>query len=517
MRVRESSEDLETSWWLSANALLAYLAGVNVLLHLFDDPSYGYFRDELYYIACSDHLAWGYVDHPPLSIFLLAAERWLFGDSLFAIRLLAVLATAASVVLTGLLARALGGGRAAQWLAALTYLITGWSLAFGSFYSMNAFDALLWLVALLIVARMLRRNDDRQWLAFGIVCGIGLLNKFSIGFLAFGVVVGIALSPSRTLLWSRWLLIGAALALLLFLPHIAWQAANGFPTLEFMSNAARLKITAMPPLAFAAALVTEADPVTLPVWLAGLGYLLLAPSMRTFRALGFAFVAILILFLVQTAKPYYLAPAFPILLAAGGIAIETLARQTGAWIEKVATAWLVLGGLFAIPATLPLLPPATLVRYQHFLGVEIPHEERGAAAALPQILADRFGWENLVASVAKVYHSLPDDERARAGILAGNYGEAGAIDFFGPRFGLPKAISGHNNYWLWGPRDATGDVVIVIGATREQLSGVFDRVDLAETVVSAYAQPSETDLPIFVAYGLKRPLNEIWPAVKLFM
>lgn len=501
----------------SDTALLVYLAGVSVLLHLRGDIAYGYFRDELYYLACSDHLAWGYVDHPPLSIFILAATRAALGSSMFDIRLPVVAAGALSVALTGFLARELGGGRTAQWIAALAYMITGWSLVFASFFSMNAFDVLLWIVALVVAARMLRRQEPRAWVVLGGVFGIGLLNKISMGFLVFGLLVGIALTPSRRLLWNRWLPIGGALAFLLVLPHLVWQLENGLPTLEFMANAASQKITAMSPLAFVAALVVEGNPFTLPFWLTGAGFLLLAPSMRPYRALGFAVAGIFLLFQVQTAKPYYLSPAFPLLFASSGIAIEHLARRRGGWVGAVAGLWLLLGGLVAAPASLPLLPPPVLIRYLAALGIGIPQEERGAPPELPQVLADRLGWENLVATVTRVYDSLPAAERSRCAIVGSNYGEAAAIDFYGRPFGLPHAISGHNNYWLWGPRGFDGRVAIVIGGSPQELERIFERVERADTVVSPHAHPGETNLPIFVCRSLRLPLDEAWKAAKRFV
>jgi len=486
-------------------------------LHVLGDGSYGYFRDELYYIACSDHLAWGYVDHPPLSIAILTLMRALLGDSLFAIRAAAVLAGMLGVLLTALLARDLGGGRFAQSLAALAFVFTPVLLGFSSFYSMNAFEPLFWLLLAWVVVRIIRAGDPRLWLLFGAVAGIGMENKISVGFLVFGIVVGLALTTQRRHLMTGWFWLGAAVAVLTFLPHLLWQAENGFPTLEFMRNAAGTKIRAMAPLQYLGAQVVYTIPALF-VWLAGLVYLLVAPAARPFRLLGFAYLAVLALLVAQQAKAYYLAAAYPILFAAGGVAWERItAGPGGRWVRVILALVVIGAGAGTAPLALPVLPPESLVRYSAALGVETPREERQQRVALAQHFADRFGWENLVATVARVYDGLTPEERRRAAIFAGNYGEAGAIDFFGQRYGLPRAISGHNNYWLWGPRNTSGEVIIAVGARREHLEELFTDVEQAAVVVSPWAMQYETDLPVFVCRGLRRPLPEVWKALKRFV
>ena len=498
-------------------APLLCLAAVQVLVHLLGNGSYGYFRDELYYLACADHLGWGYVDHPPLSIFLLAVTRGLFGDSIFAIRLPALLAGSGSVFLTGLLARELGGGRFAQTTAALGCLVMATPLALSSFFSMNAFDYLAWVVTALLLARILRTGRTRLWLAFGGVVGLALLNKISIAFLGFGLVVGLLLTPQRRLLLDPRAWIGATIAFALFVPHLVWQVVNGFPTLEFMRNAQQYKILAMSPLQYLGAQVMLTSPFVAPVWLLGLACLLAAPSLRRYRTLGLAYLAILGVFLAQQAKAYYLAPAYPMLVAAGTVALEGFTQRRRRWLRPSVAVWLAIGGLVVVPLAMPLLPPATYVSYTQRLGISPPREERSQVGELPQIFADRFGWENMVATIAGVYRSLPSSDQARVSIFTGNYGEAGAVDFFGRRFGLPKAISGHNSYWLWGPGQATGEVVIVVGVAADELRELFASVEPVATVVSPYAVPAENNLPVYLCRQLKLPLAEAWPRVKRFI
>jgi 4-amino-4-deoxy-L-arabinose transferase-like glycosyltransferase len=505
-------------WWWSDTALLLYLGILKAGLNFLTNGNYGYFRDELYYIACSEHLDWGYVDHPPLSIVILAATRALLGDSIFAIRLPAVLAGSACVVLTGFLARAMGGGRVAQWLAALAYLTVGTALAISTFFSMNVFDQLFWIGAALIVVRLIDSGSPRWWVPFGVVIGLGMLNKISIGFFVFALLVGLAVTPQRALLRSRWLLVGGAIAALFFLPHVLWQVGYGFPTLEFIRNAQQYKIVSMSPAQYLGAQIVETNPFTLPIWLAGLGALLFGRRLRPFRCLGVAYLTALAVFLLQSAKPYYLAPAYPMLIAAGACVVEALARRRGLrLLPAVAGVWLVAGGLCVAPLTLPLLSPDDFVRYARLIGMQPPREERSAPAELPQYFADRFGWENMVATVARAFAALPSDERAQAAILTGNYGEAGAVDFFGRAYGLPRAISGHNSYWLWGPGTVSGNVVIAVGIPRTELQQVFESVEQVDMVVSPYAVPYETRLPVFVCRRLRVPLPQAWSRMKHFV
>jgi hypothetical protein len=495
------------------------LALLKVLIHIVTVGTYGLFRDEFYYIACSERLAWGYVDHPPLSIALLALARGILGgDSVWALRLPVALAGGATVFLGGLLARELGGGRFAQWIAALACLLMPFLLGVSTFHSMNGIEPLIWLGAALIVARLVNRGDPRLWLAFGVVAGVGLLNKLTMGLFALGIVVGLLFTARRGDLWSGWLWLGGAAAALLFLPHVLWQIANDFPTAEFVRAAAERKIALMSPGQFLAAQLLYAGPLAAPIWLAGVGWLLFARGGRPYRLLGVAYVLMLALLIAQQGKAYYLAPAYPILFAGGGVALEKVsARQGWRWLRPVLTLPVAVGGALTMPLVVPLLRPETLVRYTDRLGIQAPREERLQRVELAQHFADRFGWENMVATVARVHRSLPPEDRARAAIFAGNYGEAGAIDFFGPRHGLPKALSGHNSYWLWGPGDANGEVVISVGVARERLTQMFDEVTQVETIVSPYAMAHETNLPVHVSRRPKRPLAEMWRAIKRFI
>jgi len=467
---------------------------------------YPLFRDELYYLACAKHLALGYVDHPPLSIWLLAAWRAVFGDSQLALRVPPALAGGALVVLTAGLARQLKGGPFAAVAAALLAAVTPGFLGGCGIYSMNAFDLVFWALALRLVARLADGAPPREWLWLGAVVGLGLLNKWSLLFFLAGLGVAVLATPLRTQLrhWQPWA--GLGLAALLNLPHLLWQVSHGWPTLEFIANATRYKNASLSLGDFALGQVLELGPASLPVWLCGLAWLLGARDGR-FRALALIYLVAFAVFALQGGKAYYLKPAYPPLLAAGAVLLERLPRL---W-PRVAALGLVLGAQLAItPFALPVLPVDRFIAFTEALGQRPRAEERSALGPLPQFYADRFGWEELTAQVAEVYLSLSPEERAAVAIVTENYGEAGAIDAYGARWGLPPAASQHNSYFLWGPGRERLDVAILVGQGLEGALRAFERCEARGRLDSPYAMPFERVQPVLLCRGLKGPLDVIW-------
>jgi len=503
---------------LSDTAVLVYLSFATLLIHFLTNGQYGYFRDEFYYMACAEHLDWGYVDQPPFAAFMVSLTRRLLGDSLFALRFLPAVCGALVVLLTGLMVRQLGGGRFAQVLAATAVIVAPAYLGIHNFFSMNCFDHLFWALAVLILIRILKDGDRRLWLLFGLVAGIGLMNKYSMGFMGFGLVVGLALTQARKHFASKWLWLGGVLAFIIFLPHILWEIHYGFPTREFIQNAILRKNLPISPPAFVLQSLMEVHPFTLPIWLAGLYFYFVSKDGKPYRALGWIYLAVLGLFLGTRAKPYYFLPVYFMLFAAGGLVIAAVIQRRGwTWLKPAYMVFLVLGGLATAPLALPILPVETYLKYQDFIGVKPPKEERGVPDRLPQTYADMFGWENMVATVAKVYNSLSPEEKAKCVIGASNYGEAGAIDFFGKKYGLPHAISSHNNYWIWGPGDKPGEIGIIVGGSRKDYATIYEQVEVVATINSEYARSSETNLPVYLCRRPKMTLQQIWPQLKEFI
>lgn len=502
---------------LRDNQTLMFLALATVLVHLLCSNGYGYFRDELYFIACSKHLAWGYVDQPPFSEFVLAGIGNVLGYGRFALRLLPAVCGGSVAFVIGLIARQMDGGRFAQALAATAYIVGGIYLAMANYYSMNCFDHLFWALGIYLLVRILKGGDTRLWMLFGLVAGLGLENKYSMGFLGLGLIAGLALTPARRHLLDKWLWTGGALAALIFLPHVLWEVDNHFPTAEFIHNVTAKMNIPMTPWAFLGECVLLVHPFTLPIWLAGLIYLFFSLRGRKFRVLGWIYVAVLGILLSTHSKPYYVAPAFLVLLPAGAVAIEAFVARL-AWNGLKATylAVLVLGGALAAPLALPVLPVEAFIRYQDWLGVQPSSEERGDKLdKLSQMYADMFGWPEMAAQMAQIYNHLSPEDKTDCVIEASNNGEASAIDFFGKQYGLPNAISTHNNYWFWGPGDKPGKVLLVIGGSKETYEGMYGDVQQVAAFTCPYAL--ESGRPIFLCRKPKGTLQAFWPHHHIFI
>ena len=488
-------------------------------LHLYANREYGYFRDELYYLACAEHLDFGYVDHPPLSIAILWLVRATLGDSLTALRLVPAIAGALTVWLAGLIAARFGGGRFAQLLAAVAVAIGPGHLAITNFYSMNAIDLAVWAGAVYLFIAALDRPSIGPWAALGTTLGLGLLNKVSVLWLGGGLAAGLLFTRARALLVTPGPWIAVAIAAVIFAPHVLWQVRHDWPTVEFVRNATALKMVSVSPVQFAVDQIMMMHPLTVPVTIAGLWWLVAGPERPRWRPVAWTFLAPLAILVTSgTARAYYLGPAYPAVLAAGAVAIAAWTARPGwRWVRPALVVTMIAGGAATAPIALPILPAERYIAYSHALGIAPRSEERAGVGELPQHLADMFGWPELVDAVARVYRELPEGDQRRAGIYTDNYGRAGAVDFFGPAHGLPKAVSGHNNYFLWGPRDVTGDVLIIVGGDLEDHAPDFAEVKPAAVVRCDYCMPYEAEITIYVGRGLKKPLPVLWPEVKKYI
>ena len=509
------SRRIPLSAWLVAATLL--------LAHLLTLGRYGIFRDEFYYVANGRHLAWGYVDHPPL----VAGIAWLtehtIGTSVYALRAPMLLVLAGVLAVMAGLVRRVGGGGLAVTVAWLAFALSPYYLYAFHYLSMNAPEVLWWSTAALLLfdatvgftAQVPRPGGiSKRWLAFGAVMGLAALTKVSGLVWGAGLAAGLALSPARRHLRSSSAWAAVAIAVVLFLPHVWWQAANGWPTAEFVRNAQANKIVPLAPAAFLREQIMLLGPVGTIVAVLGLialGWRRLSAG----RTWAVAVVFTLTVFLLQRSKAYYVMPAYPVLLVAGAVSLERLLAPRPI-ARRLTIAGMLLLGLPLVPLTLPVLPPATLQRYMARLGVGVSSAERHEVGALPQHFADMFGWEALADAVARVVRTLPAEERATARIFVQNYGEAGALEYYGPSRELPPVISGHNAYWHWGPGPDGNGVLIIVGGDVEDHRRALTEVYEAGRSSCALCMPYEHDLPIYVARGLRVPLHEIWPAVKHF-
>ncbi len=481
-------------------------------LHLIANGHYGFFRDELYFIVCGRHPAWGYVDQPPLVPLLAAGSYALSGGALLAFRLLPALVLAATVGLTAEFTRVIGGGRFAQWLAGLCALLAPILLIQGVLFGTDLFQALSWLGLAFVLVRLEQTGDERWWLAFGLITGFSLETKYSIAFFLVALAAGLLVTPQRKSLLRPWLYLGALLAALLVLPNVLWQQAHGWPFRELGEAGVNGKNAVLSPLAYFEQQFLLAGPLGMVVALCGLWAGAVRPRLMTARAIAIAWLVLFVIFDSAHGKAYYLAAIYPALLGFGAQRIEQWFGKAPA--RGAALAAVVVLGALTAPLTLPILPLHSFIRYEQTIGITPSSGERLKLGALPQYYADMFGWRQMAAKVAKVYWSLPAKERAHAVFFGNNYGEAAAIDVFGPRLGLPPAISGHNNYYLWGPRGHDGSVIIIIGGSTRHYAELFHSYRIAGRIDSPYAMPYETDRPIYVLRGMKTPLATYWPQVK---
>ena len=506
---------------LKTDGILTVLLVALALLvfHCIFNNRYGYFRDEFNYLSSGNHLAWGYVDEPPLLPFLVRLSRTILGDSLRSIRFLPALATSGAVVLTGLIVREFGGGRFALLLSAVTVVIAPIYLSDGSLVTTNCLEPLLWM-GCLYCALLAVKRDARYWLAFGSIAGLGLEEKYSIAFFGFGIVIGLLITKNRRVFLNPWFWLGGLLAFLIFLPNLIWSIQNHWPFLELMHNIrADRRDVQLSPLAFLWQQILLIHPFNAPIWIIGLFALFFGERFKEFRFLGWTFVICFITFVVLNGKAYYLAPIYPMLLAAGAVTVDAvLTGRTRGWLRRTAPTIIIvvllLGGALLTPLVVPVLPVSTFISYMEHLPFKVPRTEHShERALLPQHYADQFGWEELTAKTAEAWSRLTPQEKNDCGIFAQNYGQAGAIDFFGPRYGLPNAVSGHQTYFIWGPRGYSGNCMIVLDDDRETLSQLFDQVEFVGTSDNPYAL--ERNITVWLCKGAKfGSLQQLWPKLK---
>ena len=485
-------------------AVSAAFAVATLILHALTYRGYGYFRDELYFMACGDRPDWAMLDHPPLVALVSRVSRSLLGESLFSIRLFSMLASALQVFFAGWLAREFGGKRFGVVIACLATMTA--PLFIGTYLGTDDFAQLFWVACAAVVARLVNGGDRRLWLLFGVLAGIGLEGKHSLLFFGFALFVGLLVSPQRVVLREPLFWAAGAAAILLFAPNLLWEYKHRWPTLELLKNIARSdKNVVLSPFAFLRDQIILMGPLSSPIWIAGTVWLLASKKGSRFRSLGWGYLVAFATFVVLKGKNYCLGRYYPILFAAGSTAIaDTLAaRRRLAGLKPVIAVLIVVQGALLLPFAQAVLPPRRFIAYEKALHMEPPPTETHEMGPLPQQFADMFGWPELAARVVASDGRLSPNERSKSCVFAQNYGEAGAIDFFGRAYGPPPAISGHQNDFLWGPRNCSGEVLIVIGGKREDLDRRFDTVEVADRTESEYAMPYENHLPIYVCRRLK--------------
>jgi hypothetical protein len=480
-------------------------------LHLWVNGSYGYFRDELYFIVCGRHPAWGYTDQPPLTPWIAALSQAAFG-SLRGLRLVPALSAAGLVALASAAAGLLGGGLYARWLAGLAVVVGGFLQAVGSLLTTDSLQPLAWLAIALCVMKA-ERDEPRWWFVAGAVGGVAFLAKYTAALYLGSLALALLLTPQRRLLarWEPWA--AAALTAAIAAPNLVWQAANGWPFVAHTAVLAAEKNIPLSPASFLVQEVLVVSPATAPVWIAGLAAFAFWPRFAAYRWVAVSWALLVAAALLGRGRPYYIAPAYPALMAGGAVALE-------AWLPRLAKpilAGAVLAvGAVGIPLFLPILPVEAFIVYQRALGFRPSTGEKLRLGELPQYFADQFGWPEIAKALGEAYQALPPEDRARAAVFAWNYGDAAAADVFGGPWSLPPAISGHENYYLWGPRGADGSVVLVYGGRREWLAPVCRTVEPVGHVDNPYGMPEESGQTVWLCRDVREPFDKAWPKLRHF-
>jgi 4-amino-4-deoxy-L-arabinose transferase-like glycosyltransferase len=477
-------------------ALIA--AAVTVVLIAFAS-GYGPHRDELYFVAAGRHLAWGFADQGPVTPLIARAMSEIAPGSLTVLRLPSALAAGVTVLLTGLLARELGGGRRARTIAAACAAVASIVLVTGHMLSTSTFDLLVWTAVSWLAVRAVRTGEDRLWPLAGVVLGIGLLNKPLPAFLVLGLAAGVLVAGPRRLLRNRYVWSGAALALALWSPWILWQAAHDWPQLDVArSIAGGGSASSQPWWAIVPFQALLAGPPLAAVWIAGLVALVRDPALRDVRFVAWAWVALAVVFMATGGKPYYLAGLLPVLVGAGAVQVDGWLgrgrmRARRALLVATVAVSAPVGAIIALPV--------------------LPAEDAGPVVAVDADVGETIGWPELARTVADVFQGLPDARRAV--ILARNYGEAGAIDRYGPALGLPGAYSGHDAYGEWGPPPDGGAPVIAVGLRPAEIAAQLRGCRLAARIDDrAGVDNEERGRAVMVCRGPRRPWSQEWPALR---
>jgi hypothetical protein len=497
--------------------LLLGLATIKFLVMFFIHPDFGLHRDEFLYWAMADHLDWGYLEVPPLIAFFANIASSLFGDTIFAVRFFPALTGAITLVLSGLIAKELGGKRFAQLLTAISYLVSLLYLRVNILFQPVAFDVMYFVLCTYLLIKILKTNRPLYWILLGIFMGLGLLNKYTMLLFGFGTAIGLLLTPYRRFYLNKWLWISSLIAILILLPNIIWQYNQGWPVIEHMSALSSNQLDNVNPLIF---ILTQLlmNMYSAPLWLAGLVFFLFLGKGKIYRPLGWIYLSILTVLLLFSGKAYYQAATYPMLFAGGAVMLESLIRKSKRkGLKTGIVSFIIVGSLTTVPIGIPVFSINGMISFFEFgskyMGMsEALRWETGEFHPLPQDFADMLGWEEMVQQVAAHYHRMPTQEKAPYAVFASNYGEAGAIDFYGEKYNLPKVISKGSSYWLWGTRDYSADFVLSIGMDEESMEFFYGEV--LELDPFSFDHAREDGIPILLVRKPKMSAQKMWDVLK---
>ena len=489
--------------------VLVLIALAFVAFHMATNGRYGFHRDELQTLDDARHMDWGFVAYPPITPLAARLELMLFGTSLIGFRVLSVLAVSAVMVIAGLITKELGGRRHLQALTAVAVAVSPFSLIQGAVLQYVSFDYLWGVLAMYFVVRLLKSDDARWWVAIGTALGLGMETRYTMGFLTLGLVAGLLLTPARKYLLSKWLWIGVAISVVLFLPNVVWQWRHHFISLDFLSYLHVRDVRQGRNRGFYVLQLTNINPAALLLTLLGLWFYFVRAEGKRYRMVGWTFAVTFLLFAIAKARSYYTAPEYPMLVAAGSVLL-------GIWLDGIRPVWarIVYGAQWVLLAAGAILF-ALLVTPDAPFGSPVWH----VTAKMHDQFREEIGWPELAENVAGVFATLTPEERSRTGILTGNYGEAGALNLYGPALGLPHAMAGNNSFWLRGYDPREPQTVVLVGFDLDEGEELFNACTVAAKNTNPYGVVNEEskDHPdILLCRGLKKPWPTFWSEFRRF-
>ncbi len=509
---------------LGETAVICFFIIIKLVICLYP-YHYGFFRDEFLYISLSDRLGWAYLEVPPIAPLILAGVRFLLGTSFLSLHLIPALLCSIVIIVTALMVKKMGGGIYATILCLICVTMAPGFIGSGITYDYNSFDMLFWNLSIYMILLLLVSGDKKYWLYFGLFAGLGLMSKITMLYLGFALFLSFLALKDRKYLFDKRFLFGGLISLFIFLPFIIWQAYYHFPIIDYFKGYVG-KLSHPSPVQYIFTQIDNMNRYAFPVWILGLIYFLFDKEGKKYRVFGLAYIFLCALFISQNAKSYLIYPFYMVLFAGGSVFITRFIKEykikwlktAAAVITAVITLLILHNGVLTLPYCRPVLSPEAFIKMtggKKFSG----DEKRSSGLLLPTGFADCFGWEELTGDVAGVYQKLSDQDKKKACILANNYGEAGALHFYGPKYGLSDPVCVHNIWYIWGPGNNTGEVMIFVGYYKDFykiLTANFDSVEIAGKTVTKYAMPDENEHAIFLCRGLHWPLKKCWKYLKNF-
>lgn len=488
------STKISTEW-----LLILTLATLKLTIHILTNTNYELHRDAYLYLAQGDHLDWSFLSVPPTTAIIGNITRFLFGDSVFSIRLFPAVIGAVSVVIIGLIIKNLGGKIWAILIGCSAFIVSLAFLRSNTLFQPVSFDEFYWLLSTYFILKLLQTQNPKFWIHLGITWGLAFLAKYNIGFLVLAFGVALLLTSDRKLFFSKYFLYGSLLGLLIILPNLVWQYQHKFPFVYHMTRLRETQLVHVRIIDFLIAQVLM-NFSNLLVWLAGLAFVLFAKAGKKYRVLGYSYLAVILLYIFLKGKGYYALGIYPILFAFGGFAIEKYTLGRLGLLKPTILALMILTTLPLLPYSLPVLPLDKMVEYgersKQFGGEGALRWEDGRIYPLPQDYADMTGWKELGYIVIRAYQSLRDSEKADCAIYAENYGQAGAIKYYSKKYGLPEPICFEESFLFWAPDSANFKMLIYVNDDTADVSHYFAAVEMMGRITDPYAR--ESGLPVWL-------------------